>query len=176
MSERTRNPEEMLFEYLDGKLDPRQHSELERLLEADPSLRARLDDIARAHDLLTRTGLSHPSPNFTSQLMNKLEGNVAVRRLSIRNGLFLLAGILVVVFAGMALLSSGIFDQQSQLDLNSFNIVRQYLKLTLPTVAVDGEIVVNVIILVNLAIAFVVLDRAVLKPLFQRRLQASQKF
>ena len=176
MSERTRNPKEMLFDYLDGKLDSQERGNIERLLQADPSLRERFDDIARAHQLLAQTVLSEPSPDFTAQLMIRLQGSITARRLSVRNGLFLLAGILVVVFAGMALLSSGIFDQQSLLDLNSLVIVGQYLKIPLPTIAVDAKLILNVIILLNLGIAFVVLDRAVLKPFFQERLQSGQKF
>jgi hypothetical protein len=90
---------------------------------------------------------------------------------SIRSGLFLLSGILMVLAVAVTLLTTGVFDGATTIDLNQMNLMKDFVKENLPSISVDGKWVINIIILLNLAVAFVVFDRAVLKPLFQRRMQ-----
>jgi hypothetical protein len=41
-----------------------------------------------------------------------------------------------------------------------------------PTFSLSGRVIVNSIIILNLALAFIVLDKTILRPLFQKRLNA----
>jgi hypothetical protein len=66
-------------------------------------------------------------------------------------------------------LSAGVFDGTSSIDLNQTLLPNKYIQQSLPTISFNGKMVMNVIILLNLALAFLVLDRAVLKPWFERR-------
>jgi hypothetical protein len=90
-----------------------------------------------------------------------------------RNSILLLAGVLVVAIIASVLVPAGVFDSISTtIDLNQVELPKKYLERTLPSISIDGKIMVNVIILVNLVLGWLVLDRAILKPIFQRRAQA----
>jgi hypothetical protein len=103
--------------------------------------------------------------------MSRLDQYPSRAGLSIRNAIFLLVGIFTVMGMAMILMSAGAFDGTATFDLNNIGLVQRYIKQTLPSIPFDGRLVVNIIILLNLALAFVVLDRAILKPIFQKRMQ-----
>jgi anti-sigma factor RsiW len=163
--------DDLLLDYLDGRLEERARLSLEEQLKHDPSLSARLQELKQMNTLLHEVSLEQPSRNFTATVMNRLDQYPLSRGLSIRNGLLLLAGITVIMVMALVLVSSGVFDQTTTFDLNQVGPVHRYIKQNLPGVSVNGNVLVNVIVILNLALAFVVLDRAVLKPFFQRRMQ-----
>jgi hypothetical protein len=107
-------------------------------------------------------------------VMNRLDQHPSRAGLSLMNGIFLLGGIFIVLVVAVILLSKGVFDQSTSFDLNNVGLVNQYIKQTLPSIPVNGKLIVNMIVLLNLGLAFIVLDRAILKPLFNRRMQSSQ--
>ena len=105
--------------------------------------------------------------------MSKLNLYQAPRGLSLWNTVLLLAGVLVAVGITTVLLSGGLYDNSNtSIDLNQIEIPKQIIKTPLPSFEFSGKIMVNVIIILNLAIAWIVIDRAILKPFFQRRMQA----
>ena len=69
------------------------------------------------------------------------------------------------------LLSAGVFDSTNTLELMDIVIQNKYIDInkSLPSIPFNEKMVVNIIILLNLALAFVVLDRTVLKPWFEKR-------
>jgi hypothetical protein len=70
------------------------------------------------------------------------------------------------------LLSLGFFDSdQTTIDLNTLALKNKYVPQTLPAISLSGKLLVNIVIFLNLILAFLVLDRAVLKPLFQKRMK-----
>lgn len=171
MKKVTQQSDDMLLDFLDGKLTSEQHAVVSESLRHDTALRDRLDQLRMVHEALSLTAPETPSKNFTVSVMGKLDQQPAPRGLSIRNGLFLLGGIIVVLTIAVVLLSTGVFDQTTTVDLNNVDLAQRFIKQTLPTFSIDGKLLVNAIILLNIVIAFLVLDRAVLKPIFQRRLE-----
>lgn len=163
--------EDKLLDYLDGKLEPSQRESFEAMLASDEQLKNRLEALTSADNLLRQMTLATPSKNFTGAVMNNLD-RYTQRSPSIRNGLFLLLGILMVLAIAITLLTAGVFDGAATVDLNEINLIQDFVRKSLPSLSIDGKWVINTIILLNLAVAFVVLDRAVLKPFFQRRIQA----
>jgi hypothetical protein len=143
------------------------------MIASDTELKSRLDELTSADTLLRQLTIATPSRNFTASVMNNLD-RYTQQSPSIRNGLFLLSGILLVLAIAVTLLATGVFDGAATVDLNQLNLVQDYVKKNLPSISIDGKWVINTIILLNLAVAFVVLDRAVLKPFFQRRMQTGQ--
>lgn len=160
-----------LLDYLDGKLTERERSEIEKLLESNPAVKAKLREYRQMESILKGIRPEEPAKNFTQVLMQKLDKpNTSV--LTIRNSIFLLAGIMIAVGICVLLLSAGFFDQdKTTIDLNNVAIKNKYIQESIPVVSISGKVIVNVIILLNLVLAFLVLDRAVLRPLFQRRMQ-----
>jgi hypothetical protein len=91
---------------------------------------------------------------------------------SIRNSILLLAGILVAVGIASALVAAGVFDNVTPtLDLSGIALPTRYFQKSLPSIPFNGKIVMDIIIFLNLGLAWIVLDRAILRPLFQRRMQ-----
>jgi hypothetical protein len=119
-------------------------------------------------------GVSHaqPSRNFTQVVMERLHQLPSpATGFSIRNGILLMAGVLVAAGVATILVSAGVFDNATTtIDLGEINLPSQYER-ALPSIPIDGKMMVNVIILLNLGLAWLVLDRVVLKPFFRRRLQ-----
>jgi hypothetical protein len=164
--------EDTLLDYLDGSLSPVQREAFEQSLKSNPEWQSRLEELRIADEVFRSMPLEHPSKNFTSSAMLNLDQYPVRSGLSIRKGILLLTGMIGVMAMAVMLLSAGVFDQTATFDLNDIGVVQRYIKQNLPGISIDGKMVVNVIILLNMALAFVVLDRAILKPFFQKRMQA----
>ncbi len=162
--------DEKLFEYMDGGLKGVEKDNIEQLLKNSPALQARLEEFRKLDADLRSVKIAQPSKNFTQRVMNKLDQYpVRAGNIAFRNGILLLAGVLVAVGIGSLLLAGGVFDGTGSIDLNQTIIQNKYLQKQLPTFNFNGKYIMNVIILLNLALAFLVLDRAILKPWFERR-------
>jgi hypothetical protein len=166
--------EDKLLSYLDNTLASVERSNIETLLEHDSNLKERFNELQAMHVLMRRTKLDLPSSNFTRLVMTRLDHAPASSIRSIRNGIFLVIGVLITVGISAALISMGTFDSASTLvDLNQLEVTDKLIDQQLPSFTIDGKKLVQGIIVLNLAIAFVVLDRAILKPYFQRRMQST---
>lgn len=162
--------DEKLFEYMDGGLKGVEKENIEQLLKTSPALQARLEELRKLDADLRTIKIEQPSKNFTQRVMSKLDQYPVRSNLTFRNGIFLLAGVLVAVGVGSLLVAGGVFDGTSTIDLNQTMLpVNKYIEKPLPTFNFNGKLMVNIIILLNLALAFVVLDRAILKPWFEKR-------
>ncbi len=161
--------DEKLFEYIDGGLKGSEKVSIEQLLKNTPALHARLEELRRLDTELRSAKIEQPSKNFTQRVMSKLDQYpMRSSNLTFRNGILLLAGVMVAVGIGSLLVAGGVFDTSS-IDLYQTTILNKYIQKPLPTFNFNGKLIMNVIILLNLALAFLVLDRAILKPWFERR-------
>lgn len=162
-----------LLLYLDGELDSTAKEKLELALQHDEALKHRLTQLQTMESFLKSDTLESPSKNFTQLVMNKLDQYPAqTSSFSMFNGILLLAGILLMTGIAAILVSSGVFDQASgALDLNTLEISQHYIQRTLPSIPIDGKLIVNVIIVLNLGLCWLILDRAILKPFFRRRIE-----
>jgi len=162
--------DEKLFEYIDGRLKGIEKENIEQLLKSSPALQARLEELRKLDADLRTIKIEQPSKNFTQRVMSKLDQYPVKSSLTFKNGIFLLAGVLVAVGVGSLLVAGGVFDGTSTIDLNQTIIpVNKYLQKPIPTFNFDGKLMVHIIIILNLALAFLVLDRAILKPWFEKR-------
>jgi anti-sigma factor RsiW len=162
--------DDKLFEYMDGGLKGIEKENIEQLLKTSPALQARLEELRKLDADLRTIKIEQPSKNFTQRVMSKLDQYPLRSNMTFRNSIFLLAGVLVAVGVGSLLVAGGVFDGTSTIDLNQTIVpVNKYIEKPLPTFNFNGKLMVNIIILLNLALAFVVLDRAILKPWFEKR-------
>ncbi|HEY5916840.1 MAG TPA: hypothetical protein VIU13_05540 [Chryseolinea sp.] len=174
MEKVTPESDNMLLRYIDGTLSLSEKQIIEKDLEQNELLRKRLDQLRSTHLLLRTNRLDQPSKNFTQLLMSRLN-HEPLRGTSfpVRNSILLLAGVLLVAIIASVLVPAGVFDSISTtIDLNQVELPKKYLERTLPSISIDGKLMVNLIILINLVLGWLVLDRAILKPIFQRRAQA----
>jgi anti-sigma factor RsiW len=160
--------DDKLLDYLDGK--PGQSArEIETLLTSHPEIRARLNELKAVHAHLAGQSVQEPSRDFTRRVMENLRKHTYAGKLRLGNTLLLLMGVLVATGIGVILLSGGSFDslggQISPQDISLGPNFRQ----TLPAISISGRLVMNVIIVLNLGLALLILDRGILKPWFERR-------
>lgn len=166
--------EDKLLEYIDGKLQPSERESFESLLNQDTNLSNRLEELRSMNALMRQIKMDQPSKNFTERVMSNLSQKPVTTLLSIRNGIFLLIAVLATIGIAAYLISIGTFDNTTAvIDLNTINIPKKYFDKQLPSLPFDGKIMLNIIIMLNLALVFVVLDRLILKPFFRRRMQSS---
>ncbi len=174
MKEISRKLEDKLLLYADGQLIAAEQRAMEEQLKHDELLRNKLDQLKGMNQMLQNLKPDQPSRNFTQLVMSRLDEYPAYTNgLSIRNGIFLLVGVLVAAGIGVFLLSSGLFDNATTtLDFNP-ELTKRYFDQPMPSIPFNGKIVVNALVLLNLGLAWLVLDRAILKPYFQKRMQSA---
>jgi hypothetical protein len=117
--------------------------------------------------------IEQPSVNFTQQVMSNLHRASAVTLgLPSRNKILMLAGILVTIGVAILLIAGGAFNDVTSITLDQNIIPNDQLREYIPSIPFNGKLIINIVILMNLALAFMILDRAVLKPWFDKRRHA----
>jgi hypothetical protein len=171
MEKITTAQDDRLLNYLDGKLDGTELQQLKKELETSKLMQARLDELRIIHRVLAHTTLDTPSLAFTNKVMQNLHSRPVPSSLSPKNGLLLLLGVMVAAGMLVVMISVGVFDQISGLiSLDKAIPVKNYLQQqSLPVISVNGKLMIKIIVGLNLVLAFIVLDRTVLKPFFQKR-------
>ena len=168
--------DDLLLRYLDGALNPAEQQDLEKDIATNDALKKRLEQLQTMNVLLKSHKVEQPSKNFTQLVMSKLNQSPGYSvKFPVRNGILLLIGVLLVAAIASVLVPEGVFDNISMtIDLNKVEPAKKYIERTLPAIPVDGKLLVNFIILINLVLGWLVLDRAILKPIFHRRIQQGQ--
>lgn len=163
--------EEELLRYLDGELEPSHKIKLEAELQGATDLKERLEELRVIRSFLTsKATLETPSKIFTQKVMSGLDAQPVKSLFSPRKGLLLLMGVIIASVLALMLLSNGVFDQtNTSLLVDTTPIKNKWIEETTFSIPFNGKILVNGIIFLNLALALVLLDRTVLRPLFQKR-------
>jgi hypothetical protein len=161
-----------MLEYLDGLMNERDRTAFEQYINSNPEAQERLSSLKAADTILKSEVLQQPSKNFTANVLANLH-QTPLTAPSILNSIYLFAGIITVVGICITLLATGAFDKlQTTIDLNNVNLATKYIRKSLPAVSIDGKLLVNTIVVLNLFLALMILDRGILKPLFQRKAEA----
>jgi hypothetical protein len=170
MERLTQQQEDILLNYLDGTLGNDQLKKLKSEIDGSELLKSRLEELRQVHHILKKnTTLDSPSKNFTQKVMNNLHSRVTVNSLSPKNGLVLLCGVLVATGIALAMLASGFFDGITgtiSIPEVAIPAVKEY---SVPKIPFNGNLIMKIIIGVNTALAFILLDRTVLRPFFTNR-------
>ena len=169
----TQNLDDRLVDYLDGKLSDDEKRTIENLVSADADVRQRLSDLQETESALRHMPLEYPAKNFTDAVMSRLDDYPARATFSLRNSILLLLGVVFSIGIGAWLLAMGVFDQtQTTFQFVQLPLAEKYIRDSLPPVTINGKLLLNIVLIVNLALALLILDRAILKPFFQRRMGA----
>ena len=173
MKKVSQSDDDMLLDYLDGTLSAVDKEKIVQALAQTPSLRARLEELKVVTTVLSDTTLELPSKNFTHLVMNRLDQYPAQSGFSVRNGIFLLLGVLLAMGMAIALISSGTFDNATtSIDLNQVDLSKKFVNTPLPSFEFSSKLIVNIIVVLNLGLAWILLDKTILKPFFQKRMQS----
>ncbi len=170
MEKMTNDQEDNLQDFLDGKLEGASLQHLKRELEGSPALQQRLEELRRVHTLLESKPLQSPSPRFVERVMQNLSRAPISYYASPKNGLMLLVGVMIASGMLAMVISAGAFDQITGLiAFDQIAPLKKYVTPSLPALHINGKLIMKVLIGINLVLAFLVLDRTILRPLFQRR-------
>jgi hypothetical protein len=166
--------DDQLLNYLDGIGTEVGRKDLKEAIDKNPLAQKRLRELESVHFFFqNQKGLLEPSKNFTEKVMADLHTKPSFTFFSPKNGLILLVGLIVASGLAMTLLSSGSFDQlHTILNLNSIPVKTDAIKMP-KSIPFDVKLFVKVFVMINLAIGLVLLDRTILRPIFQKR---SEKF
>lgn len=166
---------ERLIRYVSGELNEAEAALVERELQRSPEVQKQLDQVKEIDRFLQRQSKpAEPSKAFTSQVMHGIALPVRNHTLSPKMGLLLLLGVLVITTVAVFSLRSGLFDSM-EFPI-SLNLQSMYLeKLSIPSFSLpfSGKWLVSIFLILNIAVGFILLDRTILKPYFQRRAEAS---
>lgn len=172
MNKLSQEKEERLLRYLDGELDKEASQQLEVELQTSEVLQNRLNDLRVVRTFLLQKGtLESPSKNFTQKVMSGLDKKLA-NSFSPRQGLLLLVGTIVASGIALALLSAGVFDAPTVPLVVDAPLKNNWLNIPSISIPFNGKILVNGILILNLGLALILLDRTILKPIFQKRISS----
>ena len=162
--------DDLLLNFLDGTGSEAERDSVKKLISSNAEVKKRVEELQVVHVFLQKQNkMEHPSKNFTEKVMSNLHARPSFALLSPRNGLLLLIGLIVASGLAIMLVSSGSFDQWHAF----FNIGQVPIKnnwITLPTsIPFDLKITVKIFVMINVVIGFVLLDRTILRPIFQKR-------
>ena len=161
--------EEELLHYLDGELGSVQKVSLEAEIQGSILLKNRLQELQTVQSFLMRKAtLESPSKNFTLKVMEGLDTQPVRSLFSPRKGLLLLIGVIIASGISLMLLTSGVFDSTTT-SLIVDAPKNKWIQDPSFSIPFNGKFLVNGIIFLNLALALVLLDRTILRPLFQKR-------
>ena len=159
-----------LLNFLDGMGSERERRNFEKSVNENAANQKRLKELEAVHFFLrNQKGIEQPSKNFTEKVMDRLHTKPSFTFFSPKNGLILLAGLIVASGLALMLASSGAFDQlHTVFNFQSIPLKTDIVKV--PTsVPFDIKVFVKIFVLVNLVIGFLLLDRTILRPIFQKR-------
>jgi len=170
MKKLSQEKDDQLLHYLDGELNAKEVEAFEKELLLSPDLNLRMEELRSVRALLIKKAqLEIPSKNFTQKVMSGLDAKPARSVFSYRQGLLLLIGSVIASGIALALLSAGVFDAPTTPLIVDSPLKNDWLNVPSISIPFNGKILVNGIIFFNLGLAFILLDRTILRPLFQRR-------
>jgi len=163
--------EEQLLRYLDGELDAAEKIKLDTEIQSSSLLKTRLNELETVRSfLIHRATLEIPSRNFTQKIMERLDAQPVISLYSPRKGLLLFVGVIIASGILVTLTTYGVFDQTStSLILDTSPLRNKWMQDVSLSIPFNGKILMNGIIFLTLGLALILLDRTILRPLFQRR-------
>ena len=170
MNNYSQSPDEFILQYLDGQVPMKDKIEFENALKTDDHLNQRFKQLKMVHDSLRSAKLEHPGGDFSAKVMRNLNPAQSRLTMSPKNGLMLLLGVGIALMLGVVFLSTGTFDQiTGVIDLEKVKIPNSIIQQTIPSIPFNASMVMKVLVGLNMAIAFVLIDRTILQPYFRNR-------
>ena len=158
--------EEQIWDILDGNAPPEVQQKHALLLEIDDDYRAHFATFSSLHHQLGNLELDAPSMRFEQNLMERLQPSLVIQRKKDRT-LAIFGGIMAALagFTMVILSQSGTFSTEPILPaLDTFNTEGVVSWLSNPVFFYG-------FVLLNLILFFLVLDKKVFKPYFEKRMK-----
>lgn len=162
--------DDLLIQYLEGNLSGDKLDKIKQGLATSEELQNRLEVLKLIQSSFQQEKIVHPSANFTKRVMSNLHRVPATNVVTPKNGLLLLCGVLVAIGIGVVMVDAGFFNSLNGiLSINQFELPSGSKTPSIPSIPLSGKIIFNGIIALNLGLAFLILDRTILRPYFRNR-------
>ncbi len=158
--------EEQIWDILDGNALPEVQKEHEQLLKTNAEYKAHFDSYATLHDQLCCLDLEMPSMRFEQNLMERLQPAVKTKRSTDRLPLFFLAAMSVLAAIVLALMP----QSSTPAPKTDFPLLES-LNTEGVTTWFSNPILFYGFLLVNALLFFVILDKKVFKPFFEKKMK-----
>ncbi len=158
--------EEQIWDILDGNALPEVQKEHAQLLKTDAEYRAHFDSYATLHDQLCHLDLDAPSMRFEQNLMERLKPEVKTKHSTDRLPLFFLAAMSVLAAIVLALMPKS----SAPTPKTDFPLLES-LNTEGVTAWFSNPILFYSFILINALLFFVILDKKVFKPFFEKKMR-----
>jgi hypothetical protein len=162
--------DDQLLNFLDGSSSEAERESIKKLISSNIELKKRMKGLQTVHNFLQKQNkMESPSKNFTEKVMSSLHARPSFTFLSPRNGFLLLIGLVVASGLAIMMVTTGAFDQwHAFFNLEQIPVKNNWVRL--PTsIPVDVKQVVKIFVMINIVIGFILLDRTILRPIFQKR-------
>lgn len=155
--------------FLDGSSTNAEKDFLKNELTTNSILKKRIEELEHVHSFFQKQNqLEHPSKNFTNKVMANLHTQITYSFASPRNGLLLLIGLLVASTLAILLIIDSPNQLHAVFDINQLTVKNDWVKLP-SSIPFDLKMAVKIFVMANIVIAFVLLDRTILRPIFRER-------
>jgi len=160
-----------LIAYHDGLMKPEERIAFEEVLKRNPVLAEELAAL-RLAEMTLKNNLFSPSAGFTQKVMGAIQGNPAT---NIRRNFIMFLGVVVVTIVGAFMLKAGVFDSAvttvalPEIDTSKVGVPSGVTQHLTQPINLDWKSFLSIFLFINLALAFIILDRTVLKPFFRNR-------
>lgn len=170
MDRLSQETDKLLLDYLEGRLTGDKLEKIKNGIATSEDLCNRLEVLKLIQRSMSRSTLIQPAENFTQRVMNNLHRVPSTSVLTPKNGLMLLLGILVAIGLGASLVDAGFYNSLNGLvSIDDIKMPSGLKAPSIPAIPFNGKWIVNSIIALNLGLAFILLDRTILKPYFNKR-------
>jgi anti-sigma factor RsiW len=164
--------EEQIWDILDGNALPEVQKEHAQLLVTDDEYRAHFAEFSTLHNQLCNLELDAPSMRFEQNLMERLQPSVTMQRSKDRLPLYFLGvmSVLAAVFVGVMSALSAPSVEPSLTFLETPNTVLASRFFGEGVISwVSNPVFFYGFIVLNIILFFVVLDKKVFEPFFEKR-------
>lgn len=159
--------DEQLWRWAEGEASEAEQAQIRDAMMQDEAIQTRADHIRWLRETLQRQAtLEEPSARFTARTMAAIRQK-PILPVTYGKGFWILGGIVIATGLAALLMGFGTFDSE----VAPLTLQQPWLTKMIgsPTLHVSVKTVVSAVILGNLALALVLLDRTILRPYFQGR-------
>jgi hypothetical protein len=164
--------EETIFNYLDHHLSDEQAELFEKTIYSDKELTDKFNQLKLVHESLSAQKIASAPAGFTERVMNSItELEASSGKFFNRNRIFVLILIGLVVLSTLYYLSIQFYPGIGNMVANQVTLQKVTVDLNPARKMLDSGLLFKLVFYVNGLIGLLLLERAVLKPYFERRKQ-----
>ena len=163
-----------LFRIIDGDLSSKEEEKLMTIIESDHELTSRLAYLRSLSENLREIELDFPSPEFGERVMENLHSikyKIVSKSIFDSKKWITLATILGGVFVGIYILALGFVDIElfSGISTEAIPVPPKTINLKPIMDMFTASLFFKIFLFIDLILGILILDKAVLKPYFNRR-------